>query len=267
MATSTYREIAEDLRAAILRGDYRPGDTVPKRAELMATYGVSTTTVRQAIAVLRTEGLVVPIRRRGTIVRDRTPVRLSVARYADVLAGPGDRGPWETACAQQGVPGRTAIMVVDQRPADAQVAARFGIPEGAPVIYRLQHMYAGEQIGQLQETWLSLALVEGTPLAAAGKVVGGIYRALTAIGHPPASAEESVASRMPTRAEAETLSLDLGSPVLAIDRITRGHDGHALALSHAVIAGDRVQLHYDQTFPAIAAQTGAHGPTRTHAGS
>ncbi|MGH3777335.1 MAG: GntR family transcriptional regulator [Pseudonocardiaceae bacterium] len=251
MATSSYREIAGDLRAAILRGDYRPGDTIPKRAELMATYGVSTTTVRQAIALLRTEGLVAPIRRRGTIVRDRTPVRLSVARYTDVLASPGDRGPWETACAQQGVPGRTEIVAVDQRPADRHVAARLGIPEGAPVVYRLQHMYAGEQVGQLQETWLPLTLVEGTPLASAGKVVGGIYRALSAIGHPPVSASESVTSRMPTRAEAETLSLDLGSPVLAIDRITRGHDGHALALAHAVIAGDRVQLHYDQTFPAI----------------
>lgn len=249
VSTSTYRAIAEELRAAILRGDYRPGDTIPKRTELMATYGVSTTTVRQAIAVLRAEGLVAPIRRRGTIVRDRTPVRLSMARHTDVLTSPGDRGPWETACAQLGVPGRTEIVTVDQRPADTQVAGRLGIAEGAPVVYRLQHMYAGEQVGQLQETWLPLNLVEGTPLAGVGKVVGGIYRGLTAIGHPPLSAEESVTSRMPTREEAETLSLDLGSPVLTIDRITRGWDGHALALARAVIAGDRAQLHYHQTFP------------------
>ncbi|MGH3869421.1 MAG: GntR family transcriptional regulator [Pseudonocardiaceae bacterium] len=252
MNTSTYREIAGDLRAAILRGDYRPGDTIPKRAELMITYGVSTTTVRQAIAVLRAEGLVAPIRRRGTIVRDRTPVRLSVARYTDVLASPGRFGPWETACAQLSIPGRTEIVTVEQRPAGTHVASQLGIPQGAPVIYRLQHMYAGQQIGQLQETWLPLTLAEGTPLADASKVVGGIYRALTAIGHPPASAEETVTSRMPTRAEAETLSLDLGSPVLAIDRLTHGQDGHALALAQAVIAGDRVQLHYDQTFPATA---------------
>jgi DNA-binding GntR family transcriptional regulator len=186
----------------------------------------------------------------GTIVRDRTPVRLSMARYSDVLADPGDRGPWETACAQQGVPGRTEIVTVDRRPADTHVAAQLGIPEGALVVYLLQHMYAGEQVGQLQEAWLPLALVKETPLAAASKIVGGIYRALTATGHPPASAQESVTSRMPTRAEAETLSLDLGSPVLAIDRVTRGQDGHALVLAHAVIAGDRVRLHYDQTFPA-----------------
>jgi GntR family transcriptional regulator len=244
-----YRVIAGDLRAAILRGDYRPGDTIPTRTELMATYGVSTTTVRQAIAVLRVEGLVAPIRRRGTIVRDRTPVRLSMARHTDVLTGPGDRGPWETACAQLGVPGRTEIVTVDQRPAGERVAGRLGIPEGALVVYRLQHMYAGEQVGQLQETWLPLDLVEGTPLAGVGKVVGGVYRALAAIGHPPLSAQESVTSRMPTREEAETLSLDLGSPILAIDRTTRGRDGHPLALAHAVIAGDRAQLHYHQTFP------------------
>lgn len=248
---STYREVAEDLRAAILSGDYQPGDTIPKRSDLMARYGVSTTTVRQAVTLLRTEGLVAPVRRRGTVVRDRTPVRLSVDRYSDVLAGPGDRGPWETACAQQGVPGRTEIVTVDQRQADARVAGQLGIPQGAPVVYRRQHMYAGEQVGQLQETWLPLALVEGTPLAGAGKVVGGIYRALSAIGHPPMTAEEFVASRMPTRDEADTLSLDLGSPVLAIERITRGQDTRALALAHAAAAGDRVQLHYDPALPAI----------------
>jgi hypothetical protein len=46
--------------------------------------------------------------------------------------------------------------------------------------------------------------------------------------------------------------LDLGSPVLAIDRTTYGRDGHPLALAHAVIAGDRAHLHYDHTFPPTA---------------
>ena len=58
-------------------------------------------------------------------------------------------------------------------------------------------------------------------------------------------------SRMPTREEAETLSLDLGSPVLAIERVTRDRAGHGLALADAVTAGDRVQLHYWQAFPAV----------------
>lgn len=219
----------------------------------MARYGVSTTTIRQAIALLRTEGLVVPIRRRGTVVRDRTPVRLSVNRHAEVLARPGDRGPWESACAQQGVPGRTEIITVYQRQADVRVAGQLGIPQGAPVVYRRQHMYAGEQVGQVQETWLSLALVEGTALASAGKVVGGIYRALSAIGHPPMAAKETVTARMPTREEADTLSLDLGSPVLALERITWGHGDLVLALTHAVTAGDRVQFQYDQAFPVTPA--------------
>ncbi|MGH3567051.1 MAG: GntR family transcriptional regulator [Pseudonocardia sp.] len=249
MPTSTYRQIAEDLRAAMLRGDYQPGDTIPKRADLMGTYGVSTTTVRQAISLLRAEGLVVPIRRRGTVVRDRTPVRLSVDRYSDVLAGPGGGGPWETACTQQDVPGWTDIVTVDQRQADARVADQLDIPQGALVIYRRQHMYAGKQVAQLQETWLPQTLAEGTALAGTSKIVGGIYRALSAIGHPPVTAEEAVTSRMPTAEQAETLSLDAGSPILVVERITRGQDEHALSVTHAAIAGDRVQLNYHQTFP------------------
>ncbi len=243
-----YRDVAHDLRVAIARGDYPPGETIPTEVELSAQYGVNRTTARRAVALLRAEGLVAPVRRRGTVVRDRTPVRLSVARYSEVLARPGNRGPWETACEQQNVPPRTEIMSVGQRSADAHLAGQLNTPEGAPVVYRLQHMYAGEQVAQLQETWLPLALAEGTPLASTGKIVGGIYRALTSAGYPPTSAEEFVTSRMPTFDEAETLSLDLGSPVLAIRRLTRGRDGQGLALTHAVLAGDRVELHYDQTF-------------------
>jgi GntR family transcriptional regulator len=33
-----WQDIADTLRDAITRGDYPPGDTIPKETELMATY-------------------------------------------------------------------------------------------------------------------------------------------------------------------------------------------------------------------------------------
>jgi GntR family transcriptional regulator len=249
-----YRDIADALRAAITRGDYRPGQTIPTLEELQDQYGVGKETVRRAVAVLRTEGLVAPIRRRGTVVRDRTPVRLTVARYRDVLAVPGDLGPWETAAAHQGVPGRTDLISVDQIGADEEVAALLEVQPGTPMVRRLQHMLAGDQVAQIQQTWLPEALVTDTPLASSGKIVGGIYRAMTTLGHPPAAAQETVTSRMPTQEEAETLHLDLGSPLLTVTRVTRNTAGAPLMLTRAVMAGDRVQLVYDQAFPARPTQ-------------
>jgi DNA-binding GntR family transcriptional regulator len=244
-----YRDIADDLRAGIIRGEYAPGETIPTLEDLQNRYRVGKETARRAVATLRAEGLVVPIRRRGTVVRDRTPVRMSVSRYADVLAGHGDLGPWETACARQGLPGRTDLISVTRREADDTLATQMDVPAGTMLVCRLQHMLAGEEVAQIQQTWLPLALAEGTPLAGEGKVVGGIYRMLSRLGHEPAAASEAVTSRMPTREEAETLHLGLGSPVLTVDRATRDRTGAVVVFAQAVLVGDRVQLTYDQVFP------------------
>ncbi|MGH3926345.1 MAG: winged helix-turn-helix domain-containing protein, partial [Pseudonocardiaceae bacterium] len=101
-----YREIAAELRAAIELGDYPPGATLPRVVDLAAQYRVNVTTAQRAITVLRTEGLVTQTRRRGTVVRDRTPVRLSIARYTDATP---EAGPWEVACAEQGLDGWTEV--------------------------------------------------------------------------------------------------------------------------------------------------------------
>lgn len=241
-----YRAIAGELRAAILAGVHAPGQTIPTLDQLQARYGVNQETARRAVAVLTAEGLVVPVRRRGTVVRDRSPVRMGVERYADVLAGPGSLGPWETACAAQGIDGRTDLIEVTRSGADAELAALLDVPAGTAAVCRLQYMTAGASVAQIQHTWIRADLADGTALALPAKVVGGLYRELTRLGHAPASAVETVTARMPAPDEAAVLRLPAGSPVLAIDRTTRDQAGLVLTVARAVLAGDRCQAIYRQ---------------------
>ncbi len=238
-----YREIAAELRAAIERGDYPPGATLPRVIDLATQYEVNETTAQRAITVLRTAGLVAQTRRRGTVVRDRTPLRLPVARYADATP---EAGPWEVACAQQGLDGWTEVTGVDQRPADETVARELGLEPGATVIRRGNRMRIGDQMAQIQETWLPASLFAGTLLAAPEKVTGGINRGLADAGHPPSVADELVTGRMPTPQEADELDLNLGSPVLDIRRTTRDRSGRAVAHLHIVVSADRVSPAYRQ---------------------
>lgn len=238
-----YRQIAAELRAAIERGDYPPGATLPRVADLAAQHGVNETTAQRAITVLRTAGLVAQTRRRGTVVRDRTPVRLSITRYTDTTA---DAGPWEAACAEQGLAGRTEVTSVEHHEADQTVARELGLAPGDPVIRRVNRMYLGDHVAQLQQTWLPAALFADTPLAAPGKITGGIYRGLADAGHPAAVADETVTGRRPTPDEADELCLDPGSPILDIRRTTRDRAGRAIVHTHIVISADRVSLTYRQ---------------------
>ncbi|MEU3183976.1 GntR family transcriptional regulator [Streptomyces sp. NPDC006923] len=59
-----YRKVAADLRLAIAEGAYGSGGRLPAESELAQVHGVSRGTVRQALAVLRADGLVTS--RRGT---------------------------------------------------------------------------------------------------------------------------------------------------------------------------------------------------------
>ena len=63
-----YRQIEADLRDRIRSGALRPGAQVAPEPELMAEYGVSRATVRQALAGLVAEGLLEIRRGLGTYV-------------------------------------------------------------------------------------------------------------------------------------------------------------------------------------------------------
>jgi len=198
---SGYRKIADDLREAIARGQYQPGGTIPTESEISTSYGVNRTTARRAIARLRAEGLVVPIKRRGTVVRDTTRVNVPLSRYSAAMTPTGERGPWETACAAQGIEGRTELVLVERLQADADVAGLLDIPAKSKLVHRRRHLWAGSQVAQIQDAWMPHDLVKGTPLDSDQKIVGGVYRALDKIGRPAATVDENVQTRMPTPAE------------------------------------------------------------------
>lgn len=65
-----YERIANDLKDRILSGDLKPGDRLPSMSELRAQYGVSDTPVREALHMLRWEGLTTTRHGAGVFVRD-----------------------------------------------------------------------------------------------------------------------------------------------------------------------------------------------------
>nr|WP_286162026.1 FCD domain-containing protein [Burkholderia sp. WP9] len=63
--------MAHLLATAILRGDYAPDSILPREAELMETFGVSRTVLREALRTLTSKGLIESRPRVGTRVRPK----------------------------------------------------------------------------------------------------------------------------------------------------------------------------------------------------
>ncbi|MEU0520764.1 GntR family transcriptional regulator [Streptosporangium sp. NPDC006007] len=240
-----YRELASDLRRAIEDDTYPPGAVLPKITELAKKYGMANETVRLAIGVLESEGLVRAIRKRGTVVLDRTPVRVRFSRYRAVLTPNGDRGPWETACREQGVNGEMQTVEVEREPAPPEVASALHLAAGTAVLRRSRRALIDGEPAQLQTAWYPYELIRGTPIARSSKVVGGIYRALLQAGLTPASAGEEIRSRPPVADEAAELRLRGGGWILEVRRTT--FDAAKTPIEYQVIVADpaRTIIVYD----------------------
>jgi len=85
------RQIADRIAAEITGARLRPGDKLPTEQEMVAATGVSRTVIREAVAALRAEGLVVTRQGAGAFVAAdaaRRPFRLALdglPSIADVL--------------------------------------------------------------------------------------------------------------------------------------------------------------------------------------
>ena len=78
--------VAHLLATAILRGDYAPESTLPREAELMESFGVSRTVLREALRTLTSKGLVESRPKVGTRVRPRIAWNLLDADLLDWYA-------------------------------------------------------------------------------------------------------------------------------------------------------------------------------------
>src|SRR5207249_1536368 len=65
--------IASQLRGQILRGELKPGAQLPGHRELAAIYSVSVGSVREAISMLISNGLIETRAGRGTYVAESSP--------------------------------------------------------------------------------------------------------------------------------------------------------------------------------------------------
>lgn len=105
-----YRQLARILRGQIQAGELRPGAALPSEASLSQSFGVGRDAVRDALAALRSEGLVVTTRGIGTFVRE------PATEVAVVRRGVGTQVAARVATAderqQLGLPEGTAVLVI-----------------------------------------------------------------------------------------------------------------------------------------------------------
>jgi GntR family transcriptional regulator len=235
-----FRQIASVLRERIMSGELEPGAQLPSETDLRAQFSTSRPTVRQAVALLTTEGLVQSEHGRGTFVRRRPPVRrLSADRLSRSRRASGQAAFLADAAAAGARPD-VDMIEVSQSAADDQVAEWLELEADAPVLVRSRRYLADGQPMQVATSYLPGDLAETIPaLAAKNPGPGGIYARIEDAGHVFEPFRELITVRMPTEPERRTLGMPPATPVLDILRTARDNNGRVLEVCHAVLRGDR----------------------------
>jgi GntR family transcriptional regulator len=240
---AVYQRIADDLRTQILSGDLPPGSPLPSEAELVRQYGSSRGPVRQAINLLRSEGLIDSHQGRGVFVRRRPPLRrLSIDGMAD-----GTRDAQNSAAE---IGGQLEVRRYAPIAAPSDVAARLELPEGTRVLARSFRVIVEGRPVQLSDSYFPYDLVKGTPAEDPDNEPwpGGTLTQLRSLGVEIREITEDVATRTPTPDETQELGLRPGTPVFEVTRTIHATD-RPVVTSRLVIAGDRYVLSYRIPIP------------------
>jgi GntR family transcriptional regulator len=244
-----YERIVDELRAEILTGHRSAGERLPSEHELADHYGTSRPTVRRAVARLKAEGLVVTSQGRGAFVRPKPHVRLLITgsnyRKHRELGLPG----FNAQALEQGQAPEQQLLEVATVIAPTEVAIRLGIEDGSPVVVRRRVFLADAEPVALCDSYYPTGLAEGTPIAQARKIRGGVHAIIEDPSGPIcrriARSIDDLVSRMPTPQEAAALRLPQGVPVTRVLRTILDSHDEPVEVQETIAVADRHEFRYE----------------------
>lgn len=244
MPLNRHEEIAAEIRSRIESGEFPAGDKLPKYTELIEEYGSTRVTIGEALAILKAEGLIWPVRRLGTVVRERSG-RRRVTRGNLIEHDPasGYRFP---GAANGEVWKPHGKPNASWEPMPKFIADAFELESGDLAVRRRRVMSPeGEQPWDIIDTWVPRHVADEAPMVAEPSTgPGGVLRRIEEAGHGPISWDEYAMASMPTSEEAMLLKISPQMPIMRILRIgISARDGSAVECSAYAIPSDRIEIH------------------------
>lgn len=238
-----FRQVAGDIRERIASGELGEGGRLPSERELVETYGVSRPTVRDAIALLRSEGAVQAEHGRGVFVKPPAIVHRLARNRLSRAARQRNEGAFLGDAVQEGFTPSSSVTIRFE-PADERTASLLNIPTGTEVTVRDRTMRADGLPVQLAVSRLPREITRDSAIEQVETGPGGAYARLEEAGHTLTSFAEYVRARMPNPDERSALQLNDGVPVMLVTRIAFSGD-KPVEINDIVLSADRYELAYE----------------------
>ncbi|MGW8065019.1 GntR family transcriptional regulator [Streptomyces ziwulingensis] len=238
-----YQRIADALREAIQSGEYGPGERLPGENDLMTTYGVARMTARQALSVLRDEGIAEARKGAGVFVREYRPLRRrGIQRLARRQWGDG-RSVWSADVEDRTL--EVDRITVSEETAPDRVRTALDLAGEETVCVRRRRFVLDGKPVLLATSYLPASLVAGSAITREDTGQGGTYARLAELGHEPVHFREEIRSRMPSKDEATELGMSAGTPVILVCRTAFTDAGRPVEINEMTLDAASYILEYD----------------------
>ncbi|MEU5599450.1 GntR family transcriptional regulator [Streptomyces sp. NPDC020298] len=238
-----YQRIADSLREAIQSGEYGPGDRLPGENDLMAAHGVARMTARQALSVLRDEGVAEARKGAGVFVRAFRPLRRrGIQRLSQQQWGSG-RSIWSADIENRAL--EVDQVTVSEEGAPDHIGAVLELADEETVCVRRRRFVLDGKPVLLATSYLPTSVVAGSAITEENTGPGGTYARLAELGYKPVHFREEIRSRMPSKDEAAQLNISSGTPVILICRTAFADEGRPVEINEMTLDAASYILEYD----------------------
>ncbi|WP_085999901.1 phosphonate metabolism transcriptional regulator PhnF [Nostoc sp. PCC 7524] len=233
-----YAQIAAQLRQNIHQGVYQVGEQLPTESKLAEQFAVNRHTLRQAIALLKNEGLLRVDRGRGTFVAAQT-IRYAIGkrvRYGQTLKAQG----WQV---------RYQLLRALEVPADSAVANGLEINLGEPVALIERLSLADEEPISIGTGYFPLKLFpeildpKNIQILQEKQSISGFLHLVYGCDHMRRST--CVSARLVQPQDAQWLQLPLNQPILLAESVNIDQASNVIEYGVTRFRGDRMELFFE----------------------
>ena len=229
-STPLYFQIADKLRNDINDSTYEPGDKLPTEKNLAEIFNVNRHTIRNAIALLKEEGLIRVDRGRGMYVA-ATPIKYPIGkrvRYNESLKAQGIEASYQKLKAVE-IPAEPAIAnaLNIERGATVILIERIGLADDRPISIGSSY-FPAELFPHLIKFWQSYSSVS--------QLLKEIY------DRDHIRRSTSVCARLVRDADARLLQIPAKSPILLAQSINCDRDETVVEYGVTRFSGEMMEL-------------------------
>lgn len=237
-ATPLHSQLGAVLARDIRNGRIPPGQKIPSEREICEKYGVSRTTVRQAISDLVAAGILMRVPARGTFVAGRRIDQdlTRVVRFSEAVSAAGYKPS-------------SRLVGIHQIAAPATVSRALGLPIGERVVVIEMLIFADGAPLAFYRIHLPLEIGEATGRAllaaeAEGRVTFGLVleHVRGVAGLEPAQVAQTYEASAATPPIARAMDIPEEAPIIASTRTVLTASGTPITYDEAYYRGDRYRF-------------------------